>query len=237
MPGPTFRLYGARAGAARRRTRLPAGDPKPPGRSPSPGPDPLGRRGDRPAHQQAAGATRSHNARVTSEAAPRTVHRTAPPGALGRLRVPAGMLVAAGAAVSYVGVVDPHVPGHYPVCPLRYGTGVWCPGCGGLRSVHSLVHGDVPAALGANALVAVGCAAFAVLWVVWAVRAMQGRSLTWRGGPAAGGSPGRSSWSSASSGTCPSVAGYTLDQLLNVQLMRGGATGCEVWSVLRIPSQ
>jgi hypothetical protein len=96
-------------------------------------------------------------------------------GAVRRLLVPCGLLGAVGAALAYVGVVDPNVPGHYPGCPLRQYTGLWCPGCGGLRSAHALVRGDPVTALGANALGAVGFALFAVLWVAWAVRSFQGR--------------------------------------------------------------
>lgn len=75
------------------------------------------------------------------------------------------------AAFGYVGAVDPNQPGHYPVCPLLRFTGLYCPGCGGLRSAHAVAHGDIAAALGSNALAVVGYAIFAVVWVVWMVRA------------------------------------------------------------------
>ncbi|MFF1255777.1 MULTISPECIES: DUF2752 domain-containing protein [unclassified Streptomyces] len=95
-------------------------------------------------------------------------------GSLRRLAVPAGVLAAVGAGFAYVGSVDPNEPGHYPVCPLLHYTGIYCPGCGGLRSAHALVHGDLMAALGDNALAVAGYALFAVLWVVWAVRVARG---------------------------------------------------------------
>ncbi|MGW1022503.1 DUF2752 domain-containing protein [Streptomyces sp. NPDC002577] len=91
--------------------------------------------------------------------------------------VPLGVLASVGAAFAYVGVVDPNEPGHYPVCPLYRVTGIYCPGCGGLRSAHAFVHGDFVAALRDNALGVAGYVLFAVLWVVWAVRAAQGRPL------------------------------------------------------------
>ncbi|MFD0314343.1 DUF2752 domain-containing protein [Streptomyces flavalbus] len=93
----------------------------------------------------------------------------------GRLAVPAGMLAAVAAAFAYVGAVDPNEPGHYPACPLLYYTGVFCPGCGGLRSAHAVVHGDLGAALQANAVAVAGYALFAVVWAVWVVRAARGR--------------------------------------------------------------
>jgi hypothetical protein len=92
-----------------------------------------------------------------------------------RLAVPAGVLAAVVGAFAYVGTVDPNDPGHYPVCPLLRLTGIYCPGCGGLRSAHAFIHGDLVAALGANALAVVGYFAFAVLWTVWVVSAVRGR--------------------------------------------------------------
>ncbi|GGS22459.1 DUF2752 domain-containing protein [Streptomyces griseoviridis] len=101
--------------------------------------------------------------------------RHPPARAAARLAVPAGLLAAVAGAFAYVGAVDPNEPGHYPVCPLLRVTGVWCPGCGGLRSAHAVVHGDLLTALHANALAVVGYAALAALWTVWVVRAARGR--------------------------------------------------------------
>ncbi|MGW0330668.1 DUF2752 domain-containing protein [Streptomyces sp. NPDC003011] len=94
-----------------------------------------------------------------------------------RLAVPAGVLAAVGGAFAYVGTVDPNQPGHYPVCPLLRLTGLYCPGCGGLRSAHAVVHGDVLTALQDNAAAVVGYLGFAVLWTVWVVHAVRGRPL------------------------------------------------------------
>ncbi|MFD7698636.1 DUF2752 domain-containing protein [Streptomyces caelestis] len=97
-----------------------------------------------------------------------------PPGRAARLAVPAGLLAAVAGAFAYVGAVDPNEPGHYPACPLLRLTGLYCPGCGGLRSAHAVVHGDLPAALQANAPAVLGYAVCAVLWTVWVVRAARG---------------------------------------------------------------
>ncbi|MER5961842.1 DUF2752 domain-containing protein [Streptomyces sp. NPDC002057] len=91
-----------------------------------------------------------------------------------RLVAPVAALAGVAAAFTYVGTVDPNEPGHYPVCPLLRFTGVLCPGCGGLRSAHAFVHGDLPAALGANALAVVGYGLFGVLVVLWLIRAFRG---------------------------------------------------------------
>ncbi|CAM5293738.1 DUF2752 domain-containing protein [Streptomyces griseorubiginosus] len=106
-----------------------------------------------------------------------------PEGLLGRLAVPAGILAAVAGAFAYVGTVDPNQPGHYPVCPLYRFTGLYCPGCGGLRSAHAFVHGDFLAALQDNAMAVVGYLGFAVLWTVWVVRAARGRPLRLALGP------------------------------------------------------
>ncbi|WP_460064538.1 DUF2752 domain-containing protein [Streptomyces sp. YKOK-I1] len=105
--------------------------------------------------------------------------------AAGRLAVPAGILAAVAGAFAYVGAVDPNEPGHYPVCPLLRVTGLYCPGCGGLRSAHAFVHGDFLTALHANALAVTGYLLFAVLWTVWVVRAARGRPLRIDLGPVA----------------------------------------------------
>ncbi|WP_308117585.1 DUF2752 domain-containing protein [Streptomyces anatolicus] len=96
---------------------------------------------------------------------------------VGRLFVPAGLLASVVGAFAYVGAVDPNEPGHYPACPLLRLTGLYCPGCGGLRSAHAFVHGDLAAALGANALAVIGYVLFAAVWVLWVVRVVRGRPL------------------------------------------------------------
>ena len=56
----------------------------------------------------------------------------------------------AGAAVVYT--VDPRNPGSYPICPFLGLTGCYCPGCGTLRALHQLLHGNVLSAMGYNPL-------------------------------------------------------------------------------------
>ncbi|MFI6138735.1 DUF2752 domain-containing protein [Streptomyces griseus] len=94
-----------------------------------------------------------------------------------RLATPIGILAAVSGAFAYVGTVDPNEPGHYPVCPLLQLTGVLCPGCGGLRSAHAFITGDLGTALQANAVATVGYFLFAAVWVLWLVRAWRGQPL------------------------------------------------------------
>ncbi|MFF2737027.1 DUF2752 domain-containing protein, partial [Streptomyces cyaneofuscatus] len=94
-----------------------------------------------------------------------------------RLATPLGILATVSAAFAYVGTVDPNEPGHYPVCPLLKITGAFCPGCGGLRSAHAFIHGDLGAAFSANAVATTGYFLFAAVWVIWLVRAWRGQPL------------------------------------------------------------
>jgi hypothetical protein len=47
---------------------------------------------------------------------------------------------------------DPATSGVFPPCPLRYLTGWYCPGCGSLRALHALLHGDLQTAWAMNPL-------------------------------------------------------------------------------------
>jgi Protein of unknown function (DUF2752) len=69
------------------------------------------------------------------------------------------------AALGYLWAVDPHRPGSiFPMCPIKALTGLDCPGCGGLRATHDLLHGNLLLALRDNAfLVVIGPLLLAVL--------------------------------------------------------------------------
>lgn len=91
--------------------------------------------------------------------------------ALGRLSVVA---LGVSAPLTILGLRDPNVPGHYPSCPVRTLFGVDCPGCGSLRALHDLVHGNVLGALDHNALLLI----FLPLFLVEAMRWALGRPPT-----------------------------------------------------------
>ncbi|WP_239128076.1 DUF2752 domain-containing protein [Planobispora siamensis] len=91
-----------------------------------------------------------------------------------RVAAPLATAAAAAAAVAYVAAVDPNEPGHYPSCPFLVLTGLYCPGCGGLRAVHALANGDPVAALGLNPLLVLMVPALAVLWGHWTLRSWKG---------------------------------------------------------------
>ncbi|MFC5751121.1 DUF2752 domain-containing protein [Actinomadura rugatobispora] len=92
----------------------------------------------------------------------------------GALLRPLGVGAAAAVGAVLVAFVDPHEPGHYPTCPSLGLTGWYCPGCGGLRMTHSLMHGDVGQAFGMNPLVMLLLPVFAYLWIRWTVSAARG---------------------------------------------------------------
>jgi Protein of unknown function (DUF2752) len=90
------------------------------------------------------------------------------------------------AAAGYLTAVDPARPGHYPSCPFHLLTGKYCPGCGGLRALHDLLHGQLIAAISSNLLVVLALPVVVGLWAVWtwgrlsgSGRAERVRTPTW----------------------------------------------------------
>jgi hypothetical protein len=102
----------------------------------------------------------------------------------GALRAPA-LAVAGGLAVTtLLAVVDPNQPGHYPTCPFLAVTGLYCPGCGSLRALHDLAHGDLAGALARNPLTVLALVGLAIGWVLWARRLWRGQPRRWAAPPA-----------------------------------------------------
>ncbi len=52
-------------------------------------------------------------------------------------------------------IFDPASSGVFPPCPLRYLTGLYCPGCRSLRAMHALLHGELERAWAMNPLMIV----------------------------------------------------------------------------------
>ena len=82
-----------------------------------------------------------------------------------------GLLAIVGAAMIYV--FDPREPGNYPVCPFLGLTGYHCPGCGTLRALHQLLHGNPINALGYNLLTVLSLPLLAYSSVAGAMRAFR----------------------------------------------------------------
>ena len=84
------------------------------------------------------------------------------------------LALAAGAALLFF--FDPAQHGFYPRCEFHRLTGLNCPGCGGLRALHQLSHGQIAAALRLNALVVLGLPVTAMLGARGLLLRASGRS-------------------------------------------------------------
>ena len=60
--------------------------------------------------------------------------------------------IMAGIGVILLRVFDPATAGIFPPCPVHYLTGWYCPGCGSLRAMHALLHGNFLQAWAMNPL-------------------------------------------------------------------------------------
>src|SRR5580698_11496053 len=73
---------------------------------------------------------------------------------LRRHRLLAAMLATV-AGMILLEIFDPATSGIFPPCPVHYLTGWYCPGCGSLRAIHQLLHGNLRAAWALNPLTVV----------------------------------------------------------------------------------
>ncbi|QZT61832.1 DUF2752 domain-containing protein [Mycolicibacterium austroafricanum] len=91
-----------------------------------------------------------------------------------------GALAAGACAV--VWAADPTTPGGLlPQCPTKALLGVDCPGCGALRMIYSLLHGDVLAAVRFNALAVVALGFLIVAFAAWTYgRIVDRRMISWQ---------------------------------------------------------
>ena len=80
-------------------------------------------------------------------------------------------IVAALAGVAALFLFDPARHGFYPRCFFKAASGLDCPGCGGLRATHQLLHGKIRAAFVLNPLFVVALP----LALLWAARALAER--------------------------------------------------------------
>lgn len=81
-------------------------------------------------------------------------------------------LLIAGAA--YLFIFEPGKSGFFPICPFRFLTGFTCPGCGGTRALHQLLHGNVETAFTLNPLLLIAIPFLLFLLIRYSVIAMRG---------------------------------------------------------------
>ena len=72
---------------------------------------------------------------------------------------------------------DPHGSGSWGLCPFNALTGLYCPGCGGLRAVNDLTNGDLLGAASSNLVFVALLPLIVFAWIRWTGRA-------WTGAPA-----------------------------------------------------
>jgi hypothetical protein len=72
---------------------------------------------------------------------------------------------------------DPSRHGFYPLCMFHRLTGWDCPGCGGLRATHQLLHGHLGEALRLNALVVLAVPVLMALAWRWLWVRVRGRRV------------------------------------------------------------
>jgi hypothetical protein len=65
----------------------------------------------------------------------------------------------------------------FPRCTFHQVTGLLCPGCGGLRATHALLHGDLRSAWRLNPLFVALLPVGAYIVSAWAIQRMTGRRL------------------------------------------------------------
>ncbi len=104
-----------------------------------------------------------------SLAAARTTH-----GRLRRLAVPAATFGGLAIATAALHFRDPHIDGSWGLCPSAAIFGIYCPGCGGLRAVNDLTHGDLGSAASSNLLFFVSIPLVVFLLARWGYDAWRG---------------------------------------------------------------
>jgi hypothetical protein len=82
------------------------------------------------------------------------------------------MAAGVAAALALVALVNPGETRLFPPCVFHALTGLHCPGCGSLRALHRLLHGDLAGALRFNPLTVISPPVLALLaWRKdWAAR-------------------------------------------------------------------
>jgi hypothetical protein len=83
----------------------------------------------------------------------------------GRLYTALGTGAVVVGGLAYIGLGDPHRPNFFLPCPFYTATGLYCPGCGGLRMVHDVLHLDLSAAVVDNVVALIGLPLL-LAWIV-----------------------------------------------------------------------
>lgn len=71
-----------------------------------------------------------------------------------RMAAPVATIAGLAAATIALNLRDPHASGSWGYCPISL-LGIYCPGCGGLRAVNDLTHGDLIGAASSNLILVI----------------------------------------------------------------------------------
>jgi hypothetical protein len=94
-----------------------------------------------------------------------------------RLHVAA--ILGGGIAAAYVlYAFNPVNSALYVPCPFHALTGLYCPGCGSLRTIHHLLHGHLQTAVGLNPLMVLSLPFLGYRFLSYAMVGIRGRSLS-----------------------------------------------------------
>ena len=72
---------------------------------------------------------------------------------------------------------NPATSSIYPSSPFRALTGLYCPGCGTLRGLHQLLHGNLIAAFGLNPLMVISLPFMVCSYINYGFEAIKGQPL------------------------------------------------------------
>lgn len=88
-----------------------------------------------------------------------------------------GALVTTVVAFVFLFLFDPAKSWFYCPCLFRSLTGLYCPGCGSLRGLHQLLHGNFSAAFGLNPLMVLSLPFLAYSFISYSMFIVRGRAL------------------------------------------------------------
>lgn len=91
---------------------------------------------------------------------------------------PAMVALGACAGCAVIAWANPTEPGNpLPVCPTKLVLGIDCPGCGSLRMIYSVMHGNLAAAAHYNAVSLVVLPLLLLALVTWTIGRWRGRTV------------------------------------------------------------
>lgn len=87
------------------------------------------------------------------------------------------VLVGMAASSVFLFLFDPACSAFYPPCPFHALTGLYCPGCGSLRALHQLLHGNLLTALSLNPLMVLSLPFLGYSLIYYSMPIVRGRLL------------------------------------------------------------